>query len=519
MEVRPGRRESWLRRPWVRLRQAVQILALLAFLALFVASRRGGWPASLVNLPMRLDPLAILAQALASRTFLAGSVLALLTLLLTLAFGRAWCGWLCPLGTIFDLFPLNRWRKALGRKEPPPESWRMVKYGLLLAILSAALFANLSLMLFDPLTILFRTLSVSIWPAFDQAVSAAETALFPLPWLQGILGTVDGFLRPAILPMEPSYYRAAIIYFAVFAGVIVLNLFAPRFWCRYLCPLGALLGLVSKIAIVRRQVGSECKSCVLCTRDCPTGTIRPEKGYASDPSECTMCLECMEDCPRRGISFSAQIGLAEWNAYDPTRRQVLAVLGATIAGVALLRTDLVARRDTPHFIQPPGGRDNDLVSKCVRCGECMRACPTSGLQPSLAEAGLEGLWTPVLIPRLGYCDYSCNACGQVCPVQAIPPLNLDQKRLQVIGRASIDQNRCIAWADHKPCIVCEEMCPLPEKAVWLEKATFKDQEGNPVAVQLPHVNRDLCIGCGICEYKCPLASDAAIRVFVPTSLS
>ena len=111
---------------------------------------------------MRLDPLAMLAHALSSRTFLVGSTLALLVLLLTLVCGRAWCGWLCPLGTLLDLFSLDWWR---GRREAPPDSWRKLKYGLLLTVLLAALFTNLTLMIFDPLTILFRTLSVSVWPA------------------------------------------------------------------------------------------------------------------------------------------------------------------------------------------------------------------------------------------------------------------------------------------------------------------------------------------------------------------
>jgi NAD-dependent dihydropyrimidine dehydrogenase PreA subunit len=145
----------------------------------------------------------------------------------------------------------------------------------------------------------------------------------------------------------------------------------------------------------------------------------------------------------------------------------------------------------------------------------MRACPTHGLQPAFDQAGLEGLWTPLLVPRLGYCDYSCAACGQACPVQAIPPLGLPDKRAHVIGKAYLDQNRCIAWADHRDCIVCEEMCPLPEKAVYLEKRDFAQPDGSAVTVQVPHVDRGKCIGCGICEFKCPLNGEAAIRVYVP----
>jgi ferredoxin len=121
----------------------------------------------------------------------------------------------------------------------------------------------------------------------------------------------------------------------------------------------------------------------------------------------------------------------------------------------------------------------------------------------------------LLVPRLGYCDYSCNACGQICPTQAIPPLSLEEKRLQVIGKAYLDENRCLAWSDHQPCIVCEEMCPLPEKAIQLEEQEVWAPDGVPVKIQLPHVLRDTCIGCGICEYKCPVSGDAAIRVYIP----
>jgi ferredoxin len=155
--------------------------------------------------------------------------------------------------------------------------------------------------------------------------------------------------------------------------------------------------------------------------------------------------------------------------------------------------------------------------KCLRCGECTRACPTGAIHPAVGEAGIEGLWTPVLVPRLGYCDFSCTACGEVCPVQAIPRLDLERKRATVIGVAYIDEDRCIAWADQRDCIVCEEMCPLPEKAIVLEKAEVLRGEGTSVTVQQPRVLRERCIGCGICEYKCPLSGEAAIRVWAPTA--
>jgi polyferredoxin len=519
---RSGSKTGWRTKPWTTLRKIVQAVTLILFTILFIASRRGGWAPALVNIPIRLDPLAMLANILANRAFLAGSSLAILTILLTLAAGRAWCGWLCPLGTLIDLFSLKRLRTALAsgkdtrpRLQDPPESWRRFKYGLLISILTAALLSNLSLLVFDPLTILFRSLTVSFWPAVDQALTAVETVLYPVPWLQPALTSLDSWIRPAILPVEPAFYRDAVLYGLVFCSVIAFNLAAERFWCRYLCPLGGLLGLLSKVSLLRRKVGDECKGCVLCSRACPTGTIDADKGYASDPSECTMCLECMEACPRSGIRFPINTGIAQWNHYDPSRREALLTIGAAIAGVALLGSESFARRDDPHLVRPPGARENNLLDKCIRCGECLRACPTSGLQPSLYESGLEGLWTPILMPRLGYCDFSCNACGQVCPVQAIPALTLDEKRQQVIGKAYIDENRCIAWADHRECLVCEEMCPLPDKAIKLDQAQVKTADGEEVSVKLPKINRDRCIGCGVCEYKCPVNGEAAIRVYAP----
>ena len=514
LDARDSRRLRRRARRWTTIRKLVQYATLLVFIGLFVASRGSRWPAEVVNLPMRLDPLAMLAQLLASRTFLAGSTLALLTLGLTLVFGRAWCGWLCPLGTVLDLFSFRRER---GQHQPPPESTRAVKHGLLLAILSAALFANLSLMVLDPLTLVYRTLATSVWPALDRLVIAAETALYRIPILHPLLSGFDRLVRPSVLPTAPVFYRGALVYAGVFLAVVALNLWAERFWCRYLCPLGGFLGLLSKVALLRREVGGRCTECGLCAGSCPAGTIDEAKGYASDPAECTMCLECLETCARGDVRFPLHLGAADWSHYDPSRRQALTVLAATAGGIALLGSDLVARRNGAHLIRPPGTLDERLLSQCIRCGECIHVCPTAALQPALTEAGLEGLWTPMLLPRLGYCDYACNACGQVCPVQAIPPLSLEEKRRQVIGRAHIDRNRCIPWADYGSCVVCEEMCPLPEKAIALDTYEGPNALGDPVSVQRPQVVAGRGIGCGICEYKCPAAGEAAIRVCAPAA--
>lgn len=503
-------------RRWINARKTVQAAAFLLFLGLFVASAQGVVRTNWINLFMRLDPLIGLTHILSSHILLASASLALIVVVLTILFGRAWCGWICPLGTVLDLFQPRHRNQMAAFNAPKDSGWRKLKHALLIAILVAAFFGNLTLLIFDPITILYRTLTTSLWPALDQAVTSIETSLISIPVLAAPITALDSWLRPTILPIEPVFNSAALLFAAIFAAILAMNLLAPRFWCRYLCPLGGLLGLISKPALFRRQVSPDCKGCALCERACPTGTIDPQRNFTSDPSECTMCLECLEACPRSSISFASTLKIAEWREYDPGRRQALVTFGLTLGGLTVLAVDSHLKQPDQHQIRPPGVIETEFLSRCIRCSACVRACPTHALQPALTANGLAGLWTPIVIPRLGYCDYSCNACGQVCPVQAIPPLDLQEKRGQVIGKAYIDQNRCIAWADHIDCIVCEEMCPLPQKAITLELARWQASDGSVSEVQLPQVNRQLCIGCGICEYKCPVNGDAAIRVFLPS---
>ena len=200
--------------------------------------------------------------------------------------------------------------------------------------------------------------------------------------------------------------------------------------------------------------------------------------------------------------------------YDPSRRQLVSMLGITVGGHALLRTTARAHHPDPHRLRPPGVTERVLLSSCIRCGACIRVCPTHGLQPSLTESGLEGLWTPILVPRLGHCDYSCTACGDVCPTGAIPRMLLESKQQIPIGKAYIDPRLCIPWSGRGQCIVCEEMCPLPEKAITLLDTAHRDESGEEFILQVPVVLHDRCIGCGLCEQKCPVNGEAAIRVIV-----
>jgi MauM/NapG family ferredoxin protein len=492
----------------------VQLLALSLFLAVFVYANAQSPRRFWADLFSRFDPLLVLTASIAGRTLVGGFVLAGITLLLTLLFGRVWCGWICPLGTVLDwLRPRHyRWK-------PPSEGWRRLKYLLLSAIVFAAVLGNQTLILLDPITILNRTLATAIWPGLRYSVVQTETFLYRFSALWVPLDAVHRvFVHPLFQEVQPVF-GLGILIALLFIALVSLNWWAERFWCRYLCPLGGLLGLLSKLSLVRREVKGACAECARCTHQCPTGTISPLDGYRSDPAECIVCFDCLTECTREGLGFRWQLPNwrpALWRDYDPTRRQVLAAVGVSAAGVALAGVEPISQREAAMVIRPPGASLDDFGALCIRCGVCVRACPTQGLQPSLFEGGIQNVLTPRLVPRVGYCGFSCNACGQVCPTGAIPELMLEEKQHTVIGLASIDRDRCLPWAYSIPCIVCEEACPVADKAIQLEETEVVNAVGEVVLLQRPRVVKELCIGCGICEYQCPMGGDSAVRIHAPT---
>jgi MauM/NapG family ferredoxin protein len=502
----PGKK----RRTWRWIRLSVQILLLLLFLYLLVGNRVGATTFLPGDLFFHLNPLTGFSAMLAEKRFIAPMLLGLLTIGLTLVLGRAWCSWICPLGTLLDWTSPRRRRNTPGH----PSQWRQVKYLVLLAILVGALLGTLSLLILDPMTILFRTLTSGFIPGLNWLVTRAETYLYRYDAFQGFLDGFDSFIRGHLLPAAEPYFIPSLVLIALFIGILMLNAIRPRFWCRYVCPLGGLLGLVSRISLLRRTVDQEkCNACRRCARECPVNAIDSEKAYASDPAECTSCLKCVENCPTHAIALHPQTRPAEPELEGLTRRQVLGSFGIMLAGVALLRLAPLLLGTEQRRLRPPGTSEDDVMKKCIRCGVCVNICPTRAIHPSGTGADYDGLWAPMLVPRLGYCDYICNRCGEACPTGAIPKLSLPEKQQTVIGKAEIDEGRCLPWSQNESCSVCEEMCPLAEKAIELEEITVANGEGHEIVLQRPLVVRDRCIGCGLCENRCPVKGEAAIRVY------
>ena len=501
-------------RKWTHFRQTVQILSLLLFLYLLIATQQNSITFLPHDLFFRLDPLTGIAAMVASRSWITPLALGIVIILLTLAVSRAWCGWLCPLGTLLDWTPSRRPPKD---KPDIPSYWRQGKYLLLFAIMFSAILGGLTLIFLDPITLLFRTVTSFVMPGFTLLINQLESSAACPVALKPAISWLDGLLRGTIVN-EQFFWIPNLTIAAFFGVVLALNAIRARFWCRYLCPLGGLLGLLGKITWIRHYVDEKkCISCRRCANICPTTAIKPDQKFAASTAECITCLKCVEICPTQAISFRNNWKLTP-QYYDPVRRQFLASLTLAAVAAAFLRIVPLVGAAALRFIRPPGSTELSIQNKCIRCGECARVCPTGVIQPGISPGDGGKAWTPHLETRPAYCDFSCNSCGQVCPTGAIAPLSLEEKRITVIGLAKIDRTLCIPWVLGTPCGVCEEMCPVPQKAIRFDsggqgQGGGQGRNGGGNGVQRPHIVPELCIGCGICEHYCPVSGVAAIRAF------
>jgi ferredoxin len=417
----------------------------------------------------------------------------LLLLALSLVLGRSFCGWACPLGTVMDLVhPLAFWhrKRASSQSRAGGRRNNRLRYLLLAATLGGALLSIKLLGLVDPLVIFSRTATA---------------------------GVVD------LLGSRQAFERGGLTYFSLlFIAILLLEFWQPRFWCRHLCPQGALLSLVSRFSLLNRRVSTTCSHCGLCRAACPMDAI-PQDEHDTDYSDCTLCLECESACPVKGTSFGfGGLALSVWRpsrqpapsgkidqrqgeyiasssfipAQGLSRRQFLEELGAVAAGLAVMPLTRLEKHSAP--LRPPGALPEiEFLNICIACQECIRVCPTHGLQAAFLQTGLGGIGMPVLIPRLGGCSLgvSCSQlCEQICPVDAIQSVKPENFK---IGTAHVDHTLCLAWDQGSKCLVCVEACQYHAAIPFQGKVT---------------IDPDKCVGCGFCESGCPVPG-SAIHVF------
>ncbi len=563
----------------VTVRRISQIFFFCLFIWFCIVSAFGtewwqlrGWP---VNLILQLDPLVAIGTLLTTHTIYRGLIWAVLTIVLTIIFGRVFCGWICPFGAshqfvgylgnkgrkVKDRINSNRYRKAA-----------LLKYLFLIAFLVAAaipLGTNTVLFtgLLDPIPFFHRSINIILLPIIDKSFN--------------------------LLSVEPRLYEGAFLIGILFTAAIFMNLLIPRFYCRFICPTGALLGLIGKYSIWRiGKTEATCSNCMQCENSCE-GACEPSKQIRIN--ECVLCLNCYDQCRDGVLKYrTSESEGGEISNPDLSRRGLILsfVSGLLAINIFPLSMGTAASKDNT-MVRPPGSLpEEEFLQRCIRCGQCMRICPTNIIVPSGIFGGVENLWTPVLNFTDGTsgCQLNCTACGYICPTSAIRPISLFEK-LGIdefaekgpirIGSAYVDRTRCLPWAMNTPCIVCQENCPVTPKAIYVTEVyetvrsgirNIVSIEGNKIRVSgppmepgqyatgdyylvgqtsgkemrcritsneessitidsgdtlnlmnndeikiqvclhQPNVDRKKCIGCGICVHECPVGGVRAIRV-------
>ena len=497
--------------PTRHVRIVVQFLVFSLWVALILATRHpmDSWIAQNipVSLFLRIDPLVMTVVSGGMRMAVTITMLGFITLGISMLLGRVFCGWVCPLGAIFDAYGWVLRRLRVKFEGPSPWFFRF-KYYLLFAILVFALIGGVSpLMGFDPIVLLTRV---------------AATVINPFVLKQNeILWKVD---------YTPGFYGYFVDFATLFLfiGIMAATTKVSRIWCRVACPLGAYLAVASRNSVLRRDT-KNCVHCNICSNHCPTGAISFENPEVYTESECIKCFACTQECPvdANFFTFKSPVPAFSYSQKPVSldRRSLIGTAAFTVIASPGLMLSGGGTNTGKTLVRPPFSREErDFLSSCIRCTECIKACPTGVLKAAGLEHGARSLWSPILVATEGFCQFEredqkgnivqepCSACSQACPTDAIMKYPIEKKENFKLGTAELIPSKCISYNNNKFCSECIRVCPTdairyeqnwePEGGVFGSQGADFPAPAGRTPTRPIEVSIERCVGCGACTHAC-----------------
>ena len=435
----------------------------------------------------------------------------LVIILLTVFFGRVYCSTICPLGIIQDVFSRigNLFRKKSRYKFLRARN--ILRNSILvLVILSSLIFSVLLLNLLDPYS-LYGKIANGLFRPVGVMINNS---------LAGLLESMKVFV---LYQKDQFPVHLSTIIFPVLAFLIIFYLAAKygRLYCNTICPVGTLLGWISKISVFKIKINpDQCIKCGKCAVACKSGCISI-KDMSIDYSRCVGCFNCLPVCNDAAIDFRPALmkGIEPAEVKEDKGRKAFIFASLTgIFAMAGLRnkklyassveeplnkkpTTVPVEKTCP--VSPPGSLSIDhFNSICTACQLCVSQCPTGVLQPSFTQYGIGGYMQPFMDYSSNYCNYECTVCSDICPTGAILKVEADQKKTLQIGKVTFIKENCVVYTENTACGSCSEHCPTQA----VKMVPYKG------SLTIPETDNSICVGCGACEHACPVVPFKAIYV-------
>lgn len=477
-------------------------VVLVCFILVF-ADFRSLIPEKYINYLLYLQFVPSVIKYINLKTLAAGGCI--VVILLTLLTGRTYCSFLCPLGIMLDLFSriggkIKKKFRRFGFKKPHT----IIRYSILAIVLGVTILSGIYLVtLLDPYSIFGRFMTYFVKPVF----------LLINNFIAGILGKFDIYTLNHIQIKGFSLitYAVPVVFFLL---VGILSFIKGRLYCNMICPVGTLLGLISKVSLFRIKFNeSKCTRCGRCSIACKSSCI-DSLDHDIDVSRCVNCFNCISTCPEKALSYSLVSSKSTDQKTDESKRRFIAGSLLMLFGISQFakgqeksvpvpKKESTVKEPKTSPVCPPGaGSIEDFTKHCIACSLCITACPNNVLKPAVKQYGIAGLMQPVMDYHKSFCTYNCTVCTEICPTNALKPLLLEAKKLTQIGKSNFIKDNCIVKTEKTACGACSEACPT--KAVYMIP-----YEGN---LMIPETNQDICIGCGHCEFACPVTPYKAIFV-------